>query len=121
MSNELLEAIPMFAVLAEAAALIWAFARKNVNGVVLVNALGAAGLLLLVIPHLGASIRFADIFLLLQLVMLAFALATLTTSFSYLAYPNFRPWVVWTEFSVMAGLSMAFLTFIFALRMARLL
>jgi len=28
---------------------------------------------------------------------------------------------VWTEFSVMAGLSMAFLTFIFALRMARLL
>jgi hypothetical protein len=121
MTNDLVETIPLLAGLAEAGALIWAFARRNVNGVVLVNALGAAALLLLVVPHLGASIRFVDIFLLLQLMTLAFALATLMTSLSYVAYPVFRPWVVWTEFSVMAGLSAGFLAFIFALRIARLI
>ncbi|WP_158813919.1 hypothetical protein [Methylocapsa sp. S129] len=120
MSDELLEAIPLLAVLIEAAALVWAFARRNVNGIVLVNALVAAGVILLIAPELTASVQFADVFLLLQLVVLAFALTTLTTSFSWLAHPVGRPLAVWAEFSIMVGLSAALLIVVLILRMAQL-
>jgi hypothetical protein len=86
MSDELLEAIPTLAILVEAMALIWVFARRNVNGVVMVNALAAGALIFVIVPKLGASIQLGDFFLLMQLSVVAFALATLTTSLSWLAH-----------------------------------
>jgi hypothetical protein len=120
MSDELLEAIPMLAVLVELFAVGWAFARRNVNGLVLVNALGAAGLIVVVAPELRAGLQFDDLLVLLQLAVLAFALATLATSASWIAHPGGRPLIVWTEFSVIAGLSVALLTVVLLLKMARL-
>jgi len=116
MSDELLEAIPLLAVLAEAMALVWVFARRNVNGVVLVNALAAAALIFVIVPKLSASIQLGDFFLFMQLTVVAFALATLTTSLSWLAHRGGRTFVVWTEFSVIAGLSVALAGIIFFLR-----
>jgi hypothetical protein len=118
MSDELLETIPALAVLIEAIALVWVFARRNVSGVVLINALGAAALILAIAPKLGASLQLADFFSILQLSVLVFALATLTTSLSWLAHRGGQTFAVWTEFSVMVGLSVALASLIFFLRAA---
>jgi hypothetical protein len=120
MSEELLEMIPLLAVLIEAAAFGWAFVRRNVSGIVLVNAVGAAGVILLVAPELKISLQFVDVFLLLQLAILAFALTTLTTSLSWFVQPVGRPLAVWTEFSILVGLSIALAVFLAILRLAHL-
>ncbi len=121
MSNETLAAIPLFAILAEAGAALWALARKDLHAIALVNALAAAGLMLLVVPELGASLQFVDVFFLLQVALLIFALTTLTTSVSWFAFPMSQPWLVWSEFSVLSGLSLAVLAFVLALRTTRLI
>jgi hypothetical protein len=121
MSNEAFETIPLLAVLAEVAALVWALARRNAESLALVNALGAAGLTLIVGPKLGGSIEFADVLFLAQLAVLGFALTTLATSLSWLARPANRPWLVWAEFSVLSSLSLAVLAFIVAAKSARLI
>lgn len=121
MSNEALQAIPMLALFAEAGAAIWAFARKDLKSIVLVNALAAAGVMLFIAPELSVSIKFVDVILLLQVALLTFALATLTTSLSWFAFPDSQPWLVWSEFSVVAGLSLAVLAFVSALGVARLI
>lgn len=120
MTDELLEALPMVAVATEAGALALAYVRKNVSGIVLVNALGAAGVMTFIVPELRVSIQFLDVFFLLQLTMLAFAVATLTTSLSWLAHPIKRSLAVWTEFSIIAGLSAALLLLVLVLRAAQL-
>jgi hypothetical protein len=120
MSDELLEMIPILAVLAEAMALVWVFVRKNMSGIVLVNALVAATVTLLVAPKLNASIGFADWLFLAQIVVMAFALATLATSVSWLAHPVEQPLMVWTEFSVMAGVSVAFVMVVVIVKVAQL-
>jgi hypothetical protein len=108
MSDELIEALPMLAVLVELVAMGFAFARRNVRSVVLVNALGAA------------TFQFDDVLVVLQFAVLAFALATLATSLTWVAHPGGRALAVWTEFSVLAGLSVAFLTVVLVLKLARL-
>ena len=120
MSEELLEAIPLLAVLIEAAVFGWAFLRKNVSGIVLVNAIGAAGVIAFIAPELRMSLQFVDVFLLLQLAILAFALTTLTTSVSWFVHPIGRPLAVWTEFSILVGLSGMLAVFFAILQMARL-
>jgi hypothetical protein len=116
MLDELLETLPMVAVLAELGALSWAFARKNIVSVVLVNSLAAAGLLLAVGPHLGVSFHFADVLLVLQVATVAFAMVTLATSVSWVAHPNRKPWMVWAEFAILAGLSGALLMLVVAFK-----
>jgi hypothetical protein len=120
MSDELIETIPMLALLLEVVAIAWAFARRNIKGVVIVNALGAAALIALVGPELGAGARFDDVLVVLQFAVLAFALATLATSLSWIAHPGRRAPAVWTEFSLLAGLSVALLTVVLVLKLARL-
>src|SRR5258708_7635126 len=120
MSDELIETLPMLAVLVEFVAMAFAFARRNVRSVVLVNALGAATLIALVAPELRAGVQFDDVLVLLQFAVLAFALATLATSLSWVAHRGGRALAVWTEFSVLAGLSVAFLTVVLILKLARL-
>ena len=120
MSEELLEAIPLLAVLIEAAVFGWAFLRKNVGGIVLVNAIGAAGVIAFIAPELRMSLQFVDLFLLLQLAILAFALTTLTTSVSWFVHPVGRPLAVWTEFSILVGLSGMLAIFFAILQLARL-
>jgi hypothetical protein len=120
MSDELIEALPMLAVLVELVAMGFAFARRNVRSVVLVNALGAATLIALVAPELRSGVQFDDVLVVLQFAVLAFALATLATSLTWVAHPGGRALAVWTEFSVLAGLSVAFLTVVLVLKLARL-
>jgi len=120
MSDELLETLPLIAVLIEVAVFGWAFLRKNVSGVVLVNAIGAAAVIALIAPELKVSLQFVDVFFVLQVVIVAFALATLTTSFSWLIHPTGRSLAVWAEFSVLVGLSAALAIFFAVLQMARL-
>jgi hypothetical protein len=120
MSDELLQTIPVLAVIVELIAIAWAFARRNMNGVVLVNALGAVALIALVVPELRAGVQFDDVLVLLQFAVLAFALATLATSLSWVAHQGGRALAVWTEFSVLAGLSVALLSVVLILKLARL-
>jgi hypothetical protein len=120
MSDELLETLPLIAVLIEVAVFGWAFLRKNVSGVVLVNAIGAAAVIALIAPELKVSLQFVDVFFVLQVVIVAFALATLTTSFSWLIHPTGRSLAVWAEFSVLVGLSATLAIFFAVLQMARL-
>ena len=120
MSDELLETLPMLAVLVELAAVAFAFARRNMRSVVLVNALGAAALIGLVGPELRAGVQFDDVLVVLQFAVLAFALATLATSLTWVAHPGGRALAVWTEFSVLAGLSVALLTVVLVIKLARL-
>jgi hypothetical protein len=84
MSDELLETLPLVAVLIEVVVFGWAFLRKNVSGVVLVNAIGAAAVIALIAPELKVSLQFADVFLVLQVVILAFA-------HRLMAHPSDRP------------------------------
>jgi hypothetical protein len=118
MLDELIEAIPLVAVLAELGALTWAFTRKNIGSVVLVNSLAAAGLLLLIAPALSGSFYFADALLVLQVATVAFALTTLATSVSWVAHPARKPWLVWAEFSVLGGLSVGLLLLVVAFNTA---
>jgi hypothetical protein len=120
MSEELLETLPLLAVLIEAAVFGWAFLRKNVSGIVLVNAIGAAAVIAFIAPELRMSLQFVDVFLLLQLAIVAFALTTLTTSVSWLVHPVGRPLAVWAEFSILVGLSGMLAIFFAILQLARL-
>jgi len=120
MSDELLETLPMLAILVELAAVILAFARRNIRSVVLVNALSATALIGLVAPELRSGVGFDDVLFILQFAVLAFALATLATSLSWVAHPGGRVLAVLTEFSVLAGLSVALLTVVLVLKLARL-
>jgi hypothetical protein len=119
MSDELIEALPMLAVLVELAAVVLAFARRNIKSVVLVNALGAAALIGIVAPELRSGVRFDEVLVILQFAVLGFALATLATSLSWVAHPGGRAVAIWTEFSVLAGLSVALLTVVLVLKLAR--
>jgi hypothetical protein len=56
----------------------------------------------------------------MQLTLLAFALATLTTSVSWLARPVSRSLAVWTEFSLMTGLSVTLAAAVLLLKVAHL-
>jgi hypothetical protein len=120
MSEELLETLPLVAVLIEIAVFGWAFLRKNVSSIVVVNALLAAGVILFIVPELRISLQFADVFLVLQVAVIAFALTTVTTSVSWFVHPAGRSLAVWAEFSVLVGLSMALSVFFAVLQMARL-
>lgn len=121
MSDETLAAIPMFALLAEAAAALLALARKDLHSIALINALAAAGLMLILVPELSISIRFVDVLLLLQIALLAFALTTLTTSLCWFAFRQGQPWLVLSEFSVLAALSTTVAAIVFMLRITRLI
>jgi hypothetical protein len=120
MSEEMLETLPLVAVLIEIAVFGWAFLRKNVNSIVVVNALLAAGVILFIAPELKISLQFVDVFLVLQVAIIAFALTTLTTSVSWFVHPAGRALAVWTEFSILVGLSMALAVFFAVLQVARL-
>ncbi len=121
MSDETLAAIPMFALLAEASAALLALARKDLHSIALVNALAAAGLVLILVPELGVSVRYVDPLLALQVVLLAFALTTLTTSLCWFAFRQGQPWLVLTEFSILAALSTTVAIIVVVLRIARLI
>ena len=60
MSNEALEGCAALAVLAEAGALIWALARGDLTGIVLINLVGATGFMIAAIPGLGVSLETLD-------------------------------------------------------------
>jgi len=120
MSNETLAAIPARALAAEAGAAIRALAREELRGIGLVDAPAAAGVMLIV-PELSVAIRFIDVFLLLRVALLTFAVATLTTGFCRLAVPQGQPWLGWSEFSILAGLSMAVVAFVFVPKVMRLI
>jgi hypothetical protein len=88
--------------------------------VVLINALGAAAVIAFIAPELRVSLQFVDVFLVLQVVIVAFALTTLTTSVSWLVHPTGGSLAVWAEFSVLVGLSATLAVFFAVLQMARL-
>ena len=120
MSEELLETLPLVAVVIEIAVFGWAFLRKNVNGIVVVNALLAAVVILFIAPEVKISLQFVDVFLVLQVAIIGFALTTLMTSVSWFVHPSGQSLAVWAEFSILVGLSMALTAFFAVLQMARL-
>jgi hypothetical protein len=117
MSNEAFQAAIVIAVVVEAAVAAWALARRDLTAVVLLNALGAAGVLLDHAPEFGLIVRGLDWNFLL---LLSFELAALATSVLWFAW-RAPSWLVWTAFSVHALLSLALLIFAFTFKLNRLM
>jgi hypothetical protein len=115
------EAGALLAVLAQGGALIWALARGDLTGVVLINLLGAGGFLAATLPTLGVSMKTLDQdFLSLLFALLVFEMVTLATSLLWLLDSRLA-WLAWTEFSIQGLLSLAVLIFIFTFRVTRLI
>jgi hypothetical protein len=115
------EAGALLAVLAQAGALIWALARGDLTGVVLINLLGAGGFLVATLPTLGVSMKTLDQdFLSLLFALLVFEMVTLATSLLWFLDSHLA-WLAWTEFSIQGLLSLAVLIFIFTFRVTRLI
>ena len=120
MSNDTLEARAALAVLAEAAVASWAIARGDASAVVALNQLVAIALLIAIVPRLMSFRILAEDFVRLLVALLVFELAILATSLFWFAYPRLA-WLAWTEFSIHALLSLAFLIFVFTFRFTRLI
>jgi hypothetical protein len=117
MSNEVFQAAIALAVVVEAGVAAWALARRGLTAVVLLNGLGAAGVLLNHAPEFGLVIQTLDQNFLL---LLTFELITLATSLSWFVW-RAPSWLVWTEFSVHALLSLALLIFALTFKFDRLM
>jgi hypothetical protein len=119
--NSAPEAVSLLAVLAQAGALVWALARGDLTGVVLINLLGAGGFLAATLPTLGVSMKTLDEdFLALLFALLVFEIVTLATSLSWF-FDAPLEWLAWTEFSIQGLLSLAVLIFIFTFKVTRLI
>jgi hypothetical protein len=115
------EAVALLAVLAQAGALVWALARGDLTGVVLINLLGAGGFLTATLPTLNVSMKTLDQdFLSLLFALLVFEIVTLGTSLSWFFDPHLE-WLAWTEFSIQGLLGLAVLVFIFTFTVTRLI
>ncbi len=117
MSNDEFHAGVTVAVLVEAGVAGWALARRRLTAVVLLNGLIAAGVLFYNAPDLGLLLQTLDQN---SLLLLAVELVTLATSAFWFAYPA-PPWLVWTQFSIHALVSLAFLIFAFTFKLDRLI
>jgi hypothetical protein len=119
--NSAPEAVALLAVLAQAGALVWALARGDLTGVVLINLLGAGGFLTATLPTLSVSMKTLDEdFLSLLFALLVFEIVTLGTSLLWFVDPHLK-WLAWTEFSIQGLLSLAVLIFIFTFKVTRLI
>jgi hypothetical protein len=117
-SNDLFKALTALAVFAEAVALIFALARRDLRVILFVNLAGAAAILFLQLPHLRFAIENADLGV---LGILAFALITIATTLLWFVSSKWLSFLVWIEFAVHTLLSLALLVFAFTFSMMRMM
>jgi hypothetical protein len=120
MSNETLDALALLLVAVQAGVMAWALMRREVTAVVVLNLLGATGVLIAIAPELIAYETLAEDFVRFLVALLVFEAVTLATSLAWFARQRLA-WLVWTEFAVHAALSLAVLIFVFTFRITRLM
>jgi len=115
-----LEALSLLVVLVEVGAAAWALVRGDLTAVVVLNLIGAVGLLAAIVPNLIAFRTIAEEFVQFLIVVGVFELAVLATSLLWFAHRRLA-WLAWVEFAGHAVLSLGMALFIFTFKIARLI
>jgi hypothetical protein len=120
MSNEMLEAASLLVLLIEAGVAVWALTRGDPTTLVVLNLVGAAGLLIALAPSLVAFRTLNEDFVPFLFGVAAFELVVLATSALWLVHRKVT-WLVWAEFAGHAALSVGMVFFIFTFKITRLI
>lgn len=120
MSNGTLVALALLILLVEAAAMVWALARADPTAIVVLNLIGAAGVLIAMAPSLIAYRTMADDLVPFLFGVMVFELAIFATSILWFAQRRLT-WLVWTEFGWHLILSAGVAFFILTFKIARLI
>ena len=123
MSNEMLEAASLLVLLIEAGAAAWALTRGEPMAVVVLNLVGAAGLLIAIAPSLVAFRTINEDFVPFLFGAAAFELVVLATNALWFAYQRsaWLAWPVWGEFAAHVALGIGVVCFIFNFKITKLI
>jgi hypothetical protein len=123
MSNEMLEATSLLILFIEAGVAAWALTRGDPTAVVILNLIGAAGLLIAVAPSLVAFRTINEDIVPFLFGVAAFELVISATCALWLVDRRLTwlAWLVWGEFAGHVALSIGVVYFIFTFKITRLI